>query len=64
MMGSAFFGGIAMAIYTPLSLVINRKFLPVSVRPGLIKTILLLFVSCFYIVFALFSVAHLITTLT
>ena len=63
LMGSAFFGGIAMAIYTPLSLVLNRKFLPISVRPGPIKTILLLCVSGFYVIFAVFSITRLIKTL-
>ena len=56
LMGSAFFGGIAMAVYTPLILVINRKLLPPALRPGPAKTALLVAISCFYIVFAVFSI--------
>ncbi len=59
LMGSAFFGGIAMAVYTPLILVINRKLLPPALRPGPAKTALLVAISCFYIVFAVFSVIRL-----
>ncbi len=59
LMGSAFFGGIAMAVYTPLILVINRKLLPPALRPGPAKTALLGAISCFYIVFAVFSAIRL-----
>ena len=59
LMGSAFFGGIAMAVYTPLTLVVNRKLLPPALRPGLAKTALLIGISCFYIIFAIFSIVRL-----
>lgn len=47
LMGSAFFGGIAMAVYTPPAL-----------RPGPAKMTLLAAVSAFYVVFAAFSVVR------
>jgi hypothetical protein len=56
LLGSAFFGGIAMAIYTPLTLILNRMFLPPALRPGFAQTILLAGISGFYILFAVFSV--------
>jgi hypothetical protein len=56
-MGSAFFGGIAMAIYTPLTLILNRKYLPVEMRPGPVRTAILGVISVFYILFAVISVA-------
>ena len=57
-MGSAFFGGIAMAVYTPLTLILNRRLLPCALRPGPTKTTLLAAVSAFYVVFAVFSVVR------
>ena len=59
LMGSAFFGGIAMAVYTPLTLVVNRKLLPPALQPGPAKTALLVGISCFYIIFAVFSIVQL-----
>ena len=57
LMGSAFFGGIAMAIYTPLTLILNRRHLPVEMRPGSVRTAILGVISVFYILFAIISVA-------
>jgi hypothetical protein len=59
LLGSAFFGGIAMAVYTPLTLILNRKFLPQPIRPGVAHTVLLAAISAFYILFAIFSVVML-----
>ena len=56
-MSSAFFGGIAMAIYTPLTLILNRKYLPVEMRPGPVRTAILGVISAFYMLFAIISVA-------
>ena len=58
LMGSAFFGGIAMAVYTPLTLILNRRLLPRALRPGPAKTTLLAAVSAFYVVFAVFAVVR------
>ncbi len=33
---AAYMGGFAMAVYVPLQLYINHKFLPKSARPGVI----------------------------
>ncbi len=55
LLGSAFFGGIAMAIYTPLALVLNRTKLPTELRPGPVRCAVLGAISLFYIVFALSS---------
>jgi len=60
LLGSAFFGGIAMAIYTPLALVLNRTRLPAELRPGPVRCALLGVISAFYIVFALVSVVVLV----
>ncbi len=57
LMGSAFFGGIAMAIYTPLTLMLNRRHLPPEMRPGPVRTAILGVISAFYILFAIISVA-------
>ena len=57
LMGSAFFGGISMAIYTPLTLILNRKYLPVEMRPGPVRTAILGVISVFYMLFAIISVA-------
>lgn len=58
LMGSAFFGGIAMAVYTPLTLLVNRRLLPPALRPGRAKTVLLAAISVFYVAFAVFSVVR------
>jgi hypothetical protein len=53
---TGFSGGIAMAIYCPLTLLLNRRFLPTSARPGPWMTILMGLVSLFYVGYAVYSV--------
>jgi hypothetical protein len=57
---TGFVGGIAMAIYCPLTMLVNRRFLPPSARPGTVMTILMSLVSAFYIGYAIFSVYTLV----
>jgi hypothetical protein len=50
---AAYMGGFAMAIYTPLLLIINKRFLPPSARPGPIHTAAMILASCVYGGFAI-----------
>ena len=45
-------GGVAMAIYVPLTLYVNKRFLPKSVRPDPLSTLFMLAASALYIFFA------------
>ena len=56
LLSAGFFGGIAMAFYCPLTLVVNRRFLPPLCRPGPVASVLLGGVSLFYVLFAVTSV--------
>lgn len=49
---AAYMGGFAMAIYVPMTLYINHKFLPKSARPGAICTIMMIVASLVYVGFA------------
>lgn len=49
---AAYMGGFAMAIYVPLTLIINYRFLPKTARPGLICTTMTLIAALIYIGFA------------
>lgn len=53
---TGFSGGIAMAIYCPLMMLTNRRFLPRSARPGSLMTLLMSLVSAFYIGYAGYSI--------
>lgn len=55
LLSAGFFGGIAMAIYAPLTLIINLKYLPPSFRPSRIRIVILLLVSTFYIAFGVIA---------
>jgi len=57
---TGFSGGIAMAIYCPLTIVLNRRFLPDTARPGRWMTALMGFVSLFYMGYAVYSVVTVI----
>lgn len=57
---TGFVGGIAMAIYCPVTLLMNRLLLPPTARPGRIMTTLMSLVSAFYIGYAVFSVYNLV----
>ena len=60
---AAYMGGFAMAIYVPLTLYINRKFLPSFAKPKAISTIMMLIASAVYIGFAVSSIVWEITRL-
>ncbi len=53
---AAYMGGFAMAIYVPLTLYMNRKFLPSFAKPKAISTIMMLIASAVYIGFAISSI--------
>ena len=64
LMGAGFFGGIAMAIYAPLMLIANLRFLPPLARPSKLRVAITLAISLFYGIFAIFSVVQLGIALT
>ena len=49
---AAYMGGFAMAVYAPLQLYINHRYLPRSARPGWFCTIVGVLVSAVYVCFA------------
>ena len=49
---AAYIGGFAMALYVPLTLFINYRYLPKAARPGAISTVMMVVASLTYIVFA------------
>lgn len=53
---TGFSGGIAMAIYCPLTIVLNRRFLPPSARPGRWMTAFMGVASLFYMGYAVYSI--------
>jgi hypothetical protein len=53
LLSAGFFGGIAMAIYSPLTLIINLRYLPAPFRPSRVRVVTLILVSAFYIAFGL-----------
>lgn len=56
LLSAGFFGGIAMAVYCPLTLVANVRLLPEPFRPSMPRRIVLGAISVFYGVFALVSI--------
>jgi hypothetical protein len=53
---TGFSGGIAMAIYCPLTIVLNRRFLPAIARPGRWMTGFMGIASLFYMGYAVYSI--------
>ena len=53
-----------MAVYVPLLLYMNHRFLPKSVKPGKLCTIMMIIASVVYVGFALSSIRWEIITLT
>lgn len=51
---SAYMGGFAMALYTPLTLWMNLRHLPKSARPGPINIVMMSIASLVYVGFAIF----------
>lgn len=60
---AAYMGGFAMALYVPLTLYMNRRFLPSFAKPKAISTIMMLIASAVYIGFAISSIIWEITRL-
>ena len=52
-MNSAYMGGFAMAVYVPLTLYINIRYLPVTARPGWLCTLMMLVATLVYAGFAI-----------
>jgi fumarate reductase subunit C len=52
LLSAGFFGGIAMAVYVPLTVLINVRYLPEPFRPTSARLVALLLVAAFYITFA------------
>ena len=50
---AAYMGGFAMAVYVPLTLFMNFKYLPKSARPGPVCTVMMIIASCVYVGFAI-----------
>jgi hypothetical protein len=64
LMGAGFFGGIAMALYTPLTLIINLRYLPPAARPSPFRIGVMVLLSLFYGVFAMVAVVQLVLQLS
>ncbi|MHC4198242.1 MAG: Nramp family divalent metal transporter, partial [Planctomycetota bacterium] len=58
---NACFAGLAMAVYCPLTLVINHRFLPQGVKPGLISTLFLTAASLVYISFVVYAIGTVVS---
>jgi Mn2+/Fe2+ NRAMP family transporter len=63
LLSAGFFGGIAMAVYAPLMMLINWRYLAPPFRPSRLRMIILAVVSAFYIGFALVATAMLLQRL-
>lgn len=63
LMGAGFFGGIAMALYTPLMLLANVRFLPPAARPSPLRIAIMALLGAFYGAFAIFAVIQLVRQL-
>lgn len=57
---NACFGGLAMAVYCPLTLVINYRFLPEGVRPDAVSTVFLVVASLVYIFFTVYALSTIV----
>lgn len=53
---AAYMGGFAMAIYVPLTLYMNLKFLPKSARPGAAHIVMCVLASVLYIGFSVYCI--------
>ncbi len=58
---AAYIGGFAMAIYVPLTLYINLRYLPKAAKPGLICTAMMILASLVYVGFAISCIGWEIT---
>lgn len=62
LLNAAYMGGFAMALYVPLTLYMNYRYLPKSIRPKLVATFFMLFASLIYIGFAIASIIWEVTS--
>jgi hypothetical protein len=53
LLNAAYMGGFAMAVYVPLTLIINLRYLPRGVRPGVLNIVMMLIATLVYTGFAL-----------
>jgi hypothetical protein len=53
LLNAAYMGGFAMAVYVPLTLYMNLRFLPKSVRPGVLNIAMMVLATLVYTGFAL-----------
>ncbi|MGH7788592.1 MAG: Nramp family divalent metal transporter [Candidatus Binatia bacterium] len=60
LLSAGFFGGIAMAIYTPLTLIINLRYLPPACRPSRARRAVMVGLSLLYGVFAIVATVQLL----
>ena len=56
-LNAAYIGGFAMAVYTPLTLYMNLRYLPRSARPGPFNILMLSIASLIYLGFAVYCIA-------
>lgn len=61
LLSAGFFGGIAMAIYAPLTLWMNLRLLPPPFRPGRLRTAIVGAISALYVLFAIAATANLLS---
>lgn len=58
---AAYVGGFAMAVYVPLRIYINLRFLPKAARPSLMCVVMMSVASIVYVGFALSCIAWEVT---
>ncbi len=63
LLSAGFFGGIAMAVYAPLTLWTNVTLLPKAVRPGRARIALLSVIALVYVAFAIVATYNLLSQL-
>jgi len=56
LVNAAYMGGFAMAVFVPLTLYMNHRYLPKSARPGVLCTAMMLLASIVYVGFAVMSI--------
>ena len=61
---AGYMAGFAMAVYVPLLLYMNHRFLPKSAKPGILCTIMMIIASIVYVGFAISSIRWEIIALT
>lgn len=61
LISNACFGGLAMAVYCPLTLLINYRFLPEGARPDVVSTIFLGLASLVYIFFTVYALGTVVS---